>query len=137
MREGPPLSGDYAIRMSAVLRRLGVDDALFTHPAVQTWAAEYVTDEILEVAVAKARLKKGDAKIPANYLVGIVHDLLNPPELATAAVRNTGARAWNASAKGIEKKGKAMGLTQNDGELHRDYAIRIQAEIDNRKGVAP
>lgn len=136
IREKPPLSEDPAVLMSAMLRRLGVDDALFTHPAVKAWTEQGVPDAILEAAVANARGKKGpDAKIPANYLVGIVDDLLNPTPLAAAPARAEGASAWKYSANGIEKKGKAVGLTQGPHELHRDFAVRIEAELANRQGA--
>jgi uncharacterized protein YdaU (DUF1376 family) len=137
VREKPPLSDDPAVLMSATLRRLGVDDALFTHPAVMAWTEQGVPDAILEAAVTTARSRKGpNGKIPANYLLGIVHDLLNPNAMP-ATTGTTAPRAWQASAKGIERKGKAMGLTMHPGELHRDYAARIQAEIENREGATP
>jgi hypothetical protein len=136
MRETPPLSDDPAVQISVMLRRLNVD-APFTHPAVIDWASAGIPHEVLQAAVEKARKRRGkaDVELHANYLVGIVHDILNPPEKATtpAAPPST----WQNSAKGIERKGKSIGLEQGPNELIRDYAARIQAELDRRQGASP
>jgi hypothetical protein len=132
----PPLSEEAVNRMSAMLRQLGVEDALVTHPAVQFWTAQGVSVQMLEAAVATARRRKGKGNIPANYLFRIVHDLLNPPALPTVTDGANEPRSWQASAKGIERKGRSVGLEQLPGELVRDYAVRIQAEINNRPGAA-
>jgi uncharacterized protein YdaU (DUF1376 family) len=124
-REAPPLSNDPAIQIGVALRRMGVN-APFTHPAVQDWATKGIPLSMLTEAVAIARMSKGDgAKIPPNYLVPIVNDLLHPP---AASPTNTPIAAPPArKPTGMDPKGL--------DESYDVYNARIsKAEADRRKG---
>lgn len=126
LREAPPLSDDPAIQLAVRLRRLGVE-AQFTHPAVQDWVKREVPPEVLEAAITKARVTKGDAKIPPGYLVGIVNDLLDQLAQANGAPARPAATAKPRKPTGSEPKGV--------DETYPEYDARIrQAEIDRRKG---
>ena len=124
-REAPPLSNDPAIQIGVALRRLGVN-APFTHPAVQDWATNRVSIELLTEAVAIARMSKGEgAKIPPNYLIPIVADLVNPP--AAAPGKPSAAPHKPRKPQGMDPKGL--------DESYDDYNARItKAEAERRKG---
>lgn len=139
-REAPPTSNDPAIQLSVALRKQGVV-VTFTHPAVQDWATKGVTVEMLTEAVAAARLSKGEnAKIPPNYLVPIVNDLLNPQAAATPGTNGKARNddwGWKKSNQGIDAKGRELGMFARGGESYNDFAHRIQKAIDQRKGQQP
>lgn len=128
MREAPPLSDDPAIQIAVALRRVGVI-APFTHPAVQDWAKAGVAIPLLIEAVATARMTKGEkAQIPANYLIPIVNDMLNPP----AAKPGQQARPAPPPRKptGTEPKGP--------DESYDDWQVRVdKAEKEWRKRQPP
>jgi|AraplaDrversion2_2_1032049.scaffolds.fasta_scaffold00773_25 hypothetical protein len=137
-REDPPPSNDPAIAVAVALRKLGVD-ATFTHPAVQDWTKREIAPEVLRAAVDLAREQKGpNAKIAPNYLVPIVEKLLNPPPMAESKphqVQNDWA--WKRTPQGIEAKGRELGMFARGTENHQDFAVRIQKELDKRKGGQP
>lgn len=119
-REAAPISNDPAIQLSVALRRQGVN-VTFTHPAVQDWAAKGVTLEMLTEAVAAARLSKGpDASIPPNYLVPIVHDLLNPPPAAAGRSRTpppNGPSLAEQNARNNAEAKRLLGFANDDDEM--------------------
>jgi uncharacterized protein YdaU (DUF1376 family) len=133
-RQDPLPSNDAAIQLTVRLRQLGVN-ALFTHPAVQDWTNRQVPVAILEQAVLKAREVKGDtAKIPPNYLVNIVEELLNPPAKVEATAKAPREDwSWKRSNEGIDAKGRELGMYARGNESYADFAARIQAALDKRK----
>jgi uncharacterized protein YdaU (DUF1376 family) len=136
-REDPPGSDNPAIVMAVALRKLGVD-ATFTHPAVQDWTTRQIAPEVLDAAVSLAREQKGPtARIPANYLVPIVEKLLNPPPMAEVKPQQQrDSWEWKRTPGGIEAKGRELGMFARGTENHADFAKRIEAEIEKRKGRA-
>lgn len=137
-RQDPPESDNPAIAMAVMLRKLGVD-ATFTHPAVQDWTKREITTEVLTAAVALAREQKGPtAKLAPNYLVPIVEKVLNPPAMVDGKPHQPQHDwAWKRSNAGIDAKGRELGMFPRGSESYPDFANRIQAEIDKRKGAQP
>lgn len=135
MREHPPLSSDPAVVISVALRRLHVN-ANSMHPAVQDWANRGVSLELLTEAVSIARETKGDTAIPPNYLVPIVHGLLNPPALAEIKPgKPRDDWEWVKSDSGIQRKANELGIRAHGNMSFRDLADKCKAEIQRRKGT--
>jgi uncharacterized protein YdaU (DUF1376 family) len=135
--QNPPESNDPAIKLSVELRALGVE-CMFTHPAVQDWTKRQIAPEVLHAAISLAREQKGPtAKIPANYLVPIVEKLLNPPPMAEVKPQQQrDSWEWKRTPGGIEAKGRELGMFARGTETHADFAKRIEAEIEKRRGAA-
>jgi hypothetical protein len=129
-REDLPESTDPAVVLSVALRKLGVN-ATFTHPAVQDWSTRKVPMAVLHAAVATAREQKGsDARIPPNYLVRIVEDLLNPPPAAQAYGKPVAAPIQIRKPQGNDPKGT--------DESYAEYQKRMDAyEAARRKALNP
>lgn len=135
-----PLPTNRNVQIALLLRAQGVQ-ATSQHPVVcVTWAQNVmVTDEVLNLAIAKARTAKGDKPIPLAYLTPIVEQQLQElakPAPAIAAPQKGDPGHWRQSAKGIEAMGASLGMQQHANELHRDYAARIELELANREGPA-
>lgn len=137
-RENPVPSPDPAVQLSVYLRKLGVN-ALFTHPAVQDWSTRKVPLEILDQAVVRAREAKGPtAKIPPNYLVNIVEELLNPPAKAEAApAKQREDYAWASSNQGIDAKARELRIRVLPSHTYADVKQMCFDEIRRRKAQAP
>jgi hypothetical protein len=130
-REDLPESTDPAVVLSVALRKLGVN-ATFTHPTVQDWSTRKVPMTVLHAAVATAREQKGpDARIPPNYLVRIVEDLLNPPApSAQAYAKPVTAPIQVRKPQGNDPKGT--------DESYAEYQKRMDAyEAARRKALNP
>ncbi|GAA0437025.1 hypothetical protein ACFOY5_10815 [Massilia aurea] len=129
-REDLPESTDPAVVLSVALRKLGVN-ATFTHPTVQDWSTRKVPMAVLHAAVATAREQKGpDAKIPPNYLVRIVEDLLNPPPAAQGYGKPPAAPIQIRKPQGNEPKGT--------DESYDEWQARVDAhEAARRKALNP
>ena len=129
-REDLPESTDPAAVLSVALRKLGVN-ATFTHPTVQDWSTRKVPMAVLHAAVATAREQKGPvAKIPPNYLVRIVEDLLNPPPAAQAYGKPVAAPIQIRKPQGNDPKGT--------DESYAEYQKRMDAyEAARRKALNP
>jgi hypothetical protein len=130
-REDLPESTDPAVVLSVALRKLGVN-ATFTHPTVQNWAARKVPMAVLHAAIATAREQKGpNARIPPNYLVGMVDELLNPPAAPTTSYgKPPAAPIQIRKPTGMDPKGT--------DESYAEYDARIAAaEAARRKGSNP
>lgn len=129
-REDLPESTDPAVVLSVALRKLGVN-ATFTHPTVQDWSTRKVPMAVLHAAVATAREQKGpDARIPPNYLVRIVEDLLNPPPAAQAYGKPVAAPIQIRKPQGNDPKGT--------DESYAEYQARMDAyEAARRKALNP
>lgn len=128
----PPQAIGRNVAISILLRAGGID-ATSQNPLVcLDWAENpKVTDELLSLAVVKARAAKPDqARIHVNYLKNIVAELVAAPEAKARA----DDRAWRMSDGGIERKGRELGMFARGGESHRDFAGRIDDEIRKRKG---
>lgn len=128
-------------QIALLLRAQGVQ-VTSQHPVVAvTWAQNpKVTDEVLNVAVMKAKAAKPDQVIPIAYIVPIVEQELQtqaapPPAPAVQKPRNDDW-AWKRSNPGIDMKGRELGMFARNGESYPDFAARIQIEIDKRKGRA-
>ncbi len=116
------------------LRTFGINtspNVLATHD----WAKHPdATNDLLTAAVATAKAAKPNQPIHVNYLKPIIERLLNPPPAPKA---KTDDWAWKRSNQGIEGKGRELGMFARGGESYPDFAARIQAAIDQRKGAKP
>lgn len=135
-REDPePNDNNPAIALAVKLRTWGVN-ATFTHPAVQDWARDEVSLDILAAAVAQAREVKGDAKLPPNYLVPIVEKLLNPPAKTEAAPgKPREDNSWAASDSGITAKARELKIRVLPMHSYADVKRMCFDEIRKRKGA--
>lgn len=122
-----------AVAIATLLTGAGVKKVTAFHPDVATtWAQdERVTDELLLAAVAKAKESLGNEPFHVPYLRPIVVELLNPPAQKQPKSDDW---AWKRTPQGIEAKGREVGLFARGTETHADYAKRIEAEIEKRKG---
>jgi hypothetical protein len=120
-----------SVQIAILLRAKGID-ATSQNPLVcLTWANNpKVTDEVLELAVEKAKRAKPNERIPVRYLENIVEREINPPEPKPKADN----WAWKRSESGIDKMGRSLGMMARTGESYRDYADRIEAELQKRQG---
>ena len=125
-----------AVAIATLLTGAGVKRVTAFHPDVAvTWAQdERVTDELLLAAVARAKESLGDEPFHAPYLRPIIVELLNPP--APKAPKERDSWEWKRTPSGIEAKGRELGLFARGTETHADFAKRIEAEIEKRKGRA-
>ena len=122
------------VAISILLRGHGIDATAANPIVCVEWAENpKVTDDLLTLAAVKARTAKPDQRISVNYLKPIVAELLAAPE----AKSKSEDRTWRMSDGGIERKGRELGMFARGGETHRDFAARIQTEIDKRKGAKP
>lgn len=135
----PALPASRNGQIALLLRAQGVQ-ATSQNPIVAvTWAENpLVTDELLNVAIAKAKAAKPGEQIPLRYLARIVETMLAeqaapPPEPKVPRED----WAWKRTPQGIEAKGREIGLFARGTETHADFAKRIQAEIDKRAGRQP
>jgi uncharacterized protein YdaU (DUF1376 family) len=124
------------VQISVLLRAGGID-ATSSNPLVcLDWAENpKVTDELLGLAVVKARTAKPDQRISVNYLKPIVAELLIAAEAKPTKPKQNDW-AWKRSNPGIEAKGREMGMYARSSESYADFAERIQQAIDKRKGAA-
>lgn len=107
-----------------------------------TWAQNpKVTDDVLNIAVAKAKAtleKQGRGAVSESYLVPIVEQIIAqqdaPPPEAKPQQQDW---AWKRTPQGIEAKGRELGMFARGSENHADFAVRIQKELDKRKGPNP
>lgn len=127
--------GMRAVAIATLLTGAGVKRVTAFHPDVAvTWAQdERVTDELLLAAVAKAKESLGDEPFHAPYLRPIIVELLNPP--AQKQPKERDSWEWKRTPQGIEAKGREIGLFARGTETHADFAKRIEAEIEKRKGA--
>lgn len=125
------------VAISVLLRGGGID-ATSANPIVcLDWAENpKVTDELLGLAIVKARTAKPDTRISVNYLKPIVAELLTAAEAKPKALKENDWE-WKRSDAGIVNKGRELGMFARGGENHRDFAVRIDAEIAKRKGQKP
>jgi len=128
-------------QIALLVRAQGVQ-ATSQNPIIAvTWAQDpKVTDEVLNVAITKARASKGDKPIPLAYLVPIVEQELRdqaaPAPAPGAQKPRNDDWTWKKSNQGIEAKGREFGMFARGGESYHDFAARIQAKIDTLKGRA-
>jgi hypothetical protein len=134
----PPLPQARNVQISLLLRAQNVQ-ATAQHPIVcVTWANNpKVTDDVLNVAIARSKSAKPEEQIPVKYLARVVESLLEeqdapPPELKS---KKSDDWAWRKSNEGIDRKGREMGMNARGGESYHDFAARIQAAIDKRKAA--
>lgn len=137
----PPLPANRNVQIALLLRAQGIQ-ATSQNPVVcVTWAQNpKVTDEVLNLAIAKAKAAKGDKPIPLGYLFPIVEQELQaqdapPPDPAQQKPRDSWE--WKRTPGGIEAKGRELGMFARGTETHADFAKRIEAEIVKRKGAQP
>jgi len=125
-----------AVAIATLLTGAGVKRVTAFHPDVAvTWAQdERVTDELLLAAVARAKESLGDEPFQSAYLRPIIVELLNPP--APKAPKERDSWEWKRTPGGIEAKGRELGMFARGTETHADFAKRIDAELEKRKGRA-
>lgn len=129
--------GMRAVAIATLLTGAGVKKVTAFHPDVAvTWAQdERVTDELLLAAVARAKESLGDEPFQVPYLRPIMVELLNPPPPKEPKPK-ADDWAWKRSNQGIDAKGRQLGMFARGGESYHDFAARIEAEIERRKGKA-
>lgn len=127
-----------AVAIATLLTGAGVKKVTAFHPDVAvTWAQdERVTDVLLLDAIKRAKETLGEEPFHVPYLKPIIVELLNPPAPKAPKPRPDADWAWRKTPQGIEQKGREIGLFARGTESHQDFANRIQAEIDKRKGLA-
>jgi len=135
-RTMPVDPGMRAVGIATLLTGAGVKKVTAFHPDVAvTWAQdERVTDTLLLAAVARAKETLGDEPFQVPYLKPIVVELLNPP--VPRAPKERDSWEWKRTPGGIEAKGRELGMFARGTENHQDFAKRIEAEIEKRKGRA-
>jgi hypothetical protein len=136
----PPLPTNRNVQIALLLRAQGVQ-ATSQNPIVcVTWAKNpKVTDEVLNVAITKAKAAKGDKPVPLLYLAPIVEQELeaqDAPPPAPGAQKSRESWEWKRTPGGIEAKGRELGMFARGTENHQDFAKRIEAELEKRKGRA-
>lgn len=104
-----------------------------SHPNVIAWVGRGLTAKQADDAIAIARQRKPDGTIPANYLLGIIDDILNPPVGKSASGKP--ADAWWASEPATIAKGKELELEPRIGEQMAEFRGRITAEINRKKAA--
>lgn len=122
-----------AVAICTLLTGAGVRKVTAFHPDVAvTWAQDQrVTDELLLAAVARAKETLGDEPFQVPYLRPIVVELLNPP---APRKPKTDDWAWKKSTAATDAKGRELGMFARGSESYDDFRVRIQAELDKRKG---
>jgi uncharacterized protein YdaU (DUF1376 family) len=100
-----------------------------SHPNVIAWVGRGVTGKQAADAIAIARQRKPDGPIPANYLVPIIEEILNPPAASTAKTSG----AWRFSDEATLAKGKELGIEPNVGEFMEPYRARLSVAIERRR----
>jgi uncharacterized protein YdaU (DUF1376 family) len=97
------------------------------HPTLHAWLKDGFTIEQMREAVGIARQNKpAPEKIPANYLDRILRSKPKPP-------KDSGPPWW-ATDKGIDDKGRELGMRPRGGESYQEFKARIQAELNKRGG---
>jgi uncharacterized protein YdaU (DUF1376 family) len=130
-RLAPPLPTARNVQIALLLRAQGVQ-ATSQHPVVcVTWAGNpRVTDEVLNVAITKAKAAKGDKGIPLAYLVPIVEQelqALDGPPPATVRPAQASPPAPPRKPQGLDPKGT--------DESYDEYQARVTAyELAKRNG---
>lgn len=117
-------------QLATQLQKAGVT-ITSSHPNVIAWVGRGVTGKQAADAVAIARQRKPDGPIPANYLVPIIEEILNPPAASTTKTSS----AWRFSDEATLAKGRELGLEPYVGELMEPYRQRISIEIERRKAA--
>lgn len=117
-------------QLATQLQKAGVS-ITSSHPNIIGWVGRGVTSKQAADAVAIARQRKPDGPIPANYLVPIIEEILNPP--AASTTKTSGA--WRFSDDATLAKGRELGLEPYVGELMEPYRQRLSVEIERRKAA--
>jgi hypothetical protein len=128
------------VQIALLLRAQGVQ-ATAQHPTVcVTWANDAkVTDDVLNVAIARAKAAKPDESIPVKYLARVVETLLEehaaPPPDPKAKQRED--YAWAASNQGIDAKARELRIRVLPSHTYADVKQMCFDEIRKRKAQAP
>ena len=118
-------------QIALLLRTAKVVNVVPANPTVQEWASDpRVTDEILTSAVQLAIDRKPD-RLNVGYLRPIVAELIDPPPPRPVKPRDD----WFRTPKGIDAKGRELGLTANRGENYDDFKARIFEAIKRANGA--
>jgi uncharacterized protein YdaU (DUF1376 family) len=106
-------------------------------------AADGVTVEMMNAACEEAKRSKPNEVISPNYVIGIINRWAREAAALSVAGAQTPAAAapresweWKRTPGGIEAKGRELGMFARGTENHADFAKRIEAEIEKRKGRA-
>ena len=132
-----PLPIERHVQIALLLRAQGVQATSQNPTVCVTWANDpKVTDEVLNVAITKAKAAKPNQQIPVNYLARIVEGELTaqaapPPEPKKPRSDDW---AWKRSNEGIVAKGRELGMFARGGESYPDFASRIENALAKRKG---
>lgn len=103
-----------------------------SHPNVIAWVGRGLTSKQAADAVAIARQRKPNGPIPANYLVPIIEEILNPP--AASTTKTSGA--WRFSDEATLLKGKELGIEPAIGEFMEPYRARLSNAIERQRAAA-
>ena len=130
----PPLDSIKPTRagqIARLLREARMSGCVPANPIVQEWANDpRVTDEILTSAAQLAIEREAKRPGPA-YLRPIVAELIDPPPPRPVKPRDD----WFRTPKGIDAKGRELGLTANRGENYDDFKARIFEAIKRANGA--
>jgi hypothetical protein len=93
------------------LRQRGVTGANSFNPNISAWSDDVrVTNEILDAAIAKAKVSLGAGSAPGvNYLATIIPDLLNPKPVKPRQ------DDWHRTEAGIKRKAQELGVKARAG----------------------
>lgn len=135
----PALPSARNVQIALLLRAQRIEVTYLSPFAVSWGQRPEVTDDVLNIAIAKAKAAKPNEEIPVKYVARIVDQLLieqATPLPAPASPRQPPDWAWKRTNPGIEAKGRELGMRPRGTESYHDFAERIQQEIDKRKGAA-
>lgn len=110
---------------AGTLAKVCCDNAIRTtpfHPLVVEWAREGVTVQRLKAAIATARQRKGDGKIPVAYLDPIVRDNSKPVD-----------NSWKRDDATATELCAALGIPgPKRGELAPEFHGRVETALAER-----
>jgi uncharacterized protein YdaU (DUF1376 family) len=116
-----------AVAICVLLRSHRVISFNPSNPHVLRWADDpRVTDDVLLLALQMARDAHAVRPGP-SYFAPIIEQLINPP------APKPKADDWHKTERGVDRKGRELGLTPNRGETYDAYKARIWDEIARLK----
>jgi len=142
LRDGEGVKPTPAAVLSMAMRGFGIMSNA-GDPRLMAIAEQGVTVQTITAACEQAKRSKPNEAIGPAYVFGILERWAKEAaELKTAGAAAPAAAApredwtWKKSNEGISAKGRELGMFARGSESYHDFAARIQAEIDRRKGKA-
>jgi hypothetical protein len=138
----PPLPLARNVQIALLLRAQQIE-ATSQNPIVcVTWAQNPdVTDEVLNLAILKAKKHQGEGKsIAVKYLLPIVAQILAEQSAPPPTAEPQKARedwSWSKSHQGIESKARELGIKIRQTHSYDDVKQLCFDEIRKRKSQSP